>query len=68
MGNIGISKAMSLCIKNFTKVYPIYVNRKWKVEAEYKGRTKVFEGSYTKDNINKAVADRYINIARQWIK
>ena len=43
--------------------------QKWvfMIKAEHKGKSKVFKKIINKDNINKAVVDRYINIAKQWI-
>lgn len=60
-----IDLAIQKCLKNGIKVYPVYTNYRWFIEAEICGKPKRFDKPVKEININDAVTKTYLHYAEK---
>ena len=65
---LDISKAMSICIKNGLKVYPVAVGRRFKIEVDNNGTIKRYDKEINAHKINKALSATYKYFAIMFLK
>lgn len=61
-----ISKAMSICFKNSTKVYPIISGRKHKIQVDINGKKKTYPKELTASELNDALTKTYFFYANKF--
>ena len=65
---IDISKAMSICLRNGVKVYPVISDNKFKVEVNNKGNIVRYNKEVVTKELNKALSTTYKYFAVQILK
>tara|TARA_R110002167_G_scaffold190638_1_gene392938 strand:+ start:11670 stop:11903 length:234 start_codon:yes stop_codon:yes gene_type:complete len=65
---IDISKAMSICLRDGVRVYPIVSGRLFKIEVDNKGELKRYAKEVVAAELNKALATTYKHFAVEIIK
>jgi hypothetical protein len=63
---MNINDALSLCFKNDIKVYPVIVNGRHKVAAQFQSNPpKVFDKYVAGNELNEALVKTYIHYAKK---
>lgn len=64
-----INKALSICYKNNTKVYPVKCGYGWKVNYIFKGgKAKEFDKVVKQKDLNNALSSSYVYLAKKILK
>lgn len=66
--NIGISKAISICLKAGVKVYPVNINRHFKIEVNDNGNLIRYDKIITQQQVNSAQSKTYKHWANVILK
>ena len=66
--HLDISKAISICIKNGLKVYPVAAGKRFKIEVDNNGVIKRYDKEINVKRINKAISATYKHFAIIYLK
>lgn len=63
---MSISEAISICLKNNTRVYPVIAGNNHKVQVDLNGKIKTFDKLLTQSKLNKALEKTYFFYANKY--
>jgi hypothetical protein len=66
--HLDISKAISICISNGVRVYPVVSGRKYKIEVDNNGVVDRYDKEISSNYLNKALSATYKHFAIMFIK
>lgn len=56
---VTISEIISKCVKRGVKVYPVRINKKWKVQVDNNGKKTTYPKEVEYKNLNEALTKTY---------